>query len=311
MEKFHAPPARCFDYYYVMRNPNYGGGQAVSSARSRLLLFLLVLAALASGAGLAVPQEGSNEPTLKDQWKQAYRAIAESIEMRRGSTRFLLHDQALLYYTNPVRTNDQHGAIFLWTAAGRPAVLGSIWSALNRSDPTSRNVTHEWHSLIEDPDIQATRRGENLWQPGEPGIAWQVLPNSPVPSSSRAARLVQMRALARRLTARITAEEESELRLLPQPLYRYPEKIPDVRDGALFAYSLATDPEIVLLIELPDSASQPMYRVGVARFGNLAMSVRDGDQTIWSCERGTPGRSVGKYFLHWRAEQMPADPQSR
>jgi hypothetical protein len=282
----------------------------VSYARCHLLatLFAFVLSA---GASVVVDaQESADGPTLKEKWKQAYRSIAESIEMRRGATPLSLQDQALLYYTNPVRTNDQHGAVFLWTVAGRPAVIGSIWSALNRLDPASRNVTHEWHSLIEDADVQATRGGQVLWTPGEPGITWQTLPNVPAPLSSRAARLGQLRSIARRLTARITAEEKSELRLMPQPLYRYPENTPDVVDGALFVYSVTTDPELVLLVESLSSDATPTYRVAIARFGNLAMSVHDGERTIWSCERGKPGRSDGKYFLHWRAEQMPADPQS-
>jgi hypothetical protein len=278
--------------------------------RWRLLVALVAFVALISSSELCHAQDVANEPMLKEKWQQAYRSIAQSIEMRRGSTPLSLQSQPLLYYTNPVRTNDQQGAIFLWTLGGRPAVIGSIWSALNRLDTTSRNVTHEWHSLMVNEDVNATRGGRTIWIAGEPGITWLTLPDCPAPSQSRVARLGQLRSIARRLTARITAEEESELRLMPQPLYRYPEKTPDVRDGAVFAYALTTDPELLLLIEAAGSEPMPIYRVAIARFGNLAMSVRDGDRTIWSCERGKPGYSDGKYFLHWRAEQMPTDPPS-
>jgi hypothetical protein len=227
--------------------------------------------------------------------------------MRSKSERFQLEAQALLYYTNPVRKNDQHGAIFLWTASGRPAVIASIWSAINQSNTSVRHLTHEWHSLVETPDVAAMRGGQVLWTPGEAGIEWSVLPDVPTPSTSRTTRLVQLRSIARRLTARITAEEEGELRLMPQPLYRYPPDLPGTLDGAIFSFALTTDPEIVVLVEATPAKPQSNYRIAVARFGNLAMSVRDGERVIFTCSRGKPGRSEGKYFLFFGAEQMPVD----
>jgi hypothetical protein len=115
-----------------------------------------------------------------------------------------------------------------------------------------------------------------------------------------------MRTIARSLTASITAEEESELRLMPQPLYRYPEQTAGALDGALFVFALATDPELILLVEVA-AGDKPAYRAAFARFGNLAMAVKEGDREIWSCDAGTRGRSDGKYFLRWKAEQRRAD----
>lgn len=117
-----------------------------------------------------------------------------------------------------------------------------------------------------------------------------------------------MRELARRLSASITTEEEkNELRLMPQPLYRYPENVVGAVDGALFVFALATDPELVVLIKQSADADDPVWKVAFARFGNLAMEVKDRDRTLWTCDRGTRGRSAGKYFLKWRVEQRPAD----
>ena len=117
-----------------------------------------------------------------------------------------------------------------------------------------------------------------------------------------------MRALARKLSTSITAEEESELRLMTQPLYRYPTDASGALDGALFVYCMATDPELILLVEAREAKGSSAFYVAFARFGNLAMTVTDGQRTLWSCERGKPGRSDGKYYLKWRAEQMPAVP---
>lgn len=267
------------------------------------LAFLLVPCDLT----VLAQNEDSADKALRAKWQAVYVEIAGSIEMRRGETKLALEPTPLLFYTNPVRATDQHGSMFLWTDQGCPAVIGSIWSAINRTDTSLRNITHEWHSLVEEPDVQAVRGGQTEWTSGQPGIAWQALDLTPAPASSRPLRLVQMREIARGLTATITAEEENELRLMTQPLYRYPEKTPGAIDGAIFVYSLATDPELILLIEATGPNEKSTYRVAFARFGNLAMAVKSGEQTLWTCNRGTPGRSDGKYYLHWRIEQRKAD----
>ena len=269
------------------------------------LWFVLLRSALAQTEQLAPPAE---DKALREQWQRVYQKIAGSIDMRRGETALVLEPAPLLFYTNPVRLNQQHGSIFLWTENGRPAVFGSIWSALNRNDATVRFVTHEFHSLAITPDVTASKSGQKLWTSGGPGIAWQQLDGAPVPAATRTARLVQLRQIARRITARITTQPEaSDLRLMTNPLYRCPDSA-IVREGAVFAFSLATDPELILLIDADLAANKPAYKVAFARFGNLAMEVKDGDKPIWSCDRGTPGRSEGKYYLRWRAEEMPANP---
>lgn len=251
--------------------------------------------------------EAAAESAIREKWQAVYREVAQSLEMRHGETKLALRESPLLFYTNPVRTTGQHGAIFLWTDEGRPAVFGSIWSAIDRKDPALRNVSHEWHSLLESPDVSAMQNDKQLWSSGEPGVEWQALVDSPVPAESRAGRLLQMRSLARRLTARIIAEEATDLRLMTQPLYRYPESKSGPLDGAVFVFVLATDPELIVSIEAQTSGRNSQYRIAFARFGNLAMEVKDGDSTLWTCDRGTPGRSEGKYYLHWRVEQRPAE----
>ena len=273
--------------------------------RFPLAIFLGCL--VASGAAFAQSESPETDKALREKWQQVYQKIAGSIDMRRGDAVLKLEPAPLLFYTNPVRLNQQHGTIFLWTEGGRPAVFGSIWSAVNRNDASVRFVTHEFHSLLESPELSARRAGVPLWTSGEAGIAWQALEGAPSPAAARPARLNQMRQLARRLNARITAEEASDLRLMTNPLYRYPESTVG-HDGALFAFCLATDPELILLVEADLAANKPAYKVACARFGNLAMEVADGDKRIWTCDRGTPGRSEGKYYLKWRAEEMPAVP---
>jgi hypothetical protein len=248
-------------------------------------------------------------PSLQDKWRAVYRSVAESIEMECGDTSLTLEPRPLLFYTNPVRTTDQNGAVFLWTLEGRAAVFGAIWSSRHPQDPALRSVHHEWHSLLERSDVRAVRDGRVLWTSGEPGIAWQSLSESPAPAESRVARLVQMRSLVRRLRVEVVRKGESELRLMTQPLYRYPESTPEALDGAVFVFGMGTDPELIALVELREQKEGPAWSVAFARFSDVAMTVRDGERTLWTCERATPYRTEGKYYLMWRAEHRPADPE--
>lgn len=239
------------------------------------------------------------------QWQKAYGEIAQSITMRRVEMQLLLLNQPLRFYTNPVRTTDQHGAIFLWTDEGRPAVIGSIWSALNRQDASIRFVTHEWLSLSVDPAVTATRNEKRLWTSGEPGIVWESFKDASPPAASRPQRLVQMREIARRYAVSIQIDGESDLRLMSQPLYRYPGPVAGALDGAIFDFAMTTDPELLMLVEANEANGKTSWQVAFARFGNKGMTVKEGDRVVWSCEAGQPGFSNGKYYLRWRAEEMP------
>ncbi len=270
----------------------------------------LVAVVLLAAADCSAQTPHDSEPTggaVREKWQATYKTIAESIVMQHGKTTLKFVEQPLRFYTNPVRSNDQHGAIFLWTEEGRPAVIGSIWSALNLQNAAVRFVTHEWLSLLEDPDVTATRDGRRLWTSGEAGIAWEPLSGAPPAAASRPARLVQMRAIARRYSATIRTQGESELRLMEQPLFRYAEGTAGIVDGAIFDFAMTTDPELLLLVEARETAGKRTWQVAFARFGNKAMTVKEGDRTVWSCEQGSPGFSDGKYYLRWRAEEMAAE----
>ena len=75
-----------------------------------------------------------------------------------------------------------------------------------------------------------------------------------------------MRDLAREFsgTTQDLEEHRWELRLLPQPLYRYESTDPDVLDGAVFAFvtSAGTDPEAILVLEArkDPGASAPKWQ---------------------------------------------------
>jgi hypothetical protein len=240
---------------------------------------------------------------IERRWLELYdRQAGEfSIAVEGESTNAVRIDQPLLTYTNPVRTGSQHGAVWVWTSGGRPACLGSIWSSDDRLDPALRRIHHECHSLAT-RSLVCEWNGRTMWTSGAPGLAWLKLEGAEPPSSNAAVRLAQMRHIAQSLQPSISSGE-SELRLLSQPLYRYPDNTPNVLDGAIFAWVMGTDPEVFLLLEAASPAQD--WKMAFARFTHQPVQVAREGRTIWECGPATPYQRTGPYYLMWKADSVP------
>jgi hypothetical protein len=175
--------------------------------------------------------------------------------------------------------DDWSGDVFVWTNAGRPEVIGCILSGPGAS---GRPVYHEFHVLAEQPiapvDLQTRRR----WQP-EKGVPVSPVPAGPAPAESAAGRLMQMRQIARDFTAHMEADGSWELRLLPQPLFRYGSAAGEVTDGALLTYvwSKGTDPEFVLLLECRRTDSGTAWHYAPVRFSTRELWLTHADKEVW------------------------------
>jgi hypothetical protein len=141
--------------------------------------------------------------------------------------------------------------------------------------------------------LSAEREGALRWQPTKAGIALKNVPDAPRPAESAPRRLQQMRTLAGQFSVRLTDRRENtkgeqELRLLTQPLYRYPAGDGEVQDGALFAIVLGTDPEVFLLLEARGAAEKLSWQYGLARMNIDPMTVSYKDQEVWRVEETVP-----------------------
>ncbi len=204
----------------------------------------------------------------------------EKVELRR---------EPVYIWTNPVRSGGQDGVVYVWTCRGRAEVLGSFFSSAATAE---RRLSHEFHSLsLSVLDVERRGTHESTWAPEAPGIEIAPIPGAPAPGRSPAQRLVQMRMLSHDFSASTIDHEDRrwELRLLPQPFYRYESTDPDVLDGALFAFvtSAGTDPEALLVIEArrPNHADVPVWHYAVARFTDLQLWVRHKDKEILSAPK--------------------------
>ena len=213
---------------------------------------------------------------------QLSRRAAEQYTIRLAdgdATPVLLQREALLKFSNPL-IGSTYGAVFVYTAKGRPEAIVSIykWYA------PARHMGVEFHSLSLGL-LTAEHDGKEVWSPRRPGIDLRPLPDASPPAGSPAGRLRQIRALADQFSASETNESNitRDLRLLTKPLYRYASEAPRVVDGALFAFVQGTDPEAILVIEaVQDPDGRAAWRYALARMTFRSLKVSHRDREVWT-----------------------------
>lgn len=245
---------------------------------------LLVCGCLGAAVRESISAEEDVAQLIK-RWHALYQNRAEALapveKSQEGENKLKLVPTALQAFSNSVRPDDMHGTVHLWTLNGRPRMIGSVWSAFDQKNRAQRNLCYEFYNLSESPlDV---RVNDNVsWTPKEGGIEWIALKDADTPAKSRPLRLAQMRRLMADVRAEIDTGE-SDLRLLSQPIYRYPEGVLDVVDGAIFSFVMGTDPEIFVQLEarVEKADAEPTWFLAPARFTGSGILLKRHETIIW------------------------------
>jgi hypothetical protein len=247
---------------------------------------ILVTAAWLLGVGLEARAEEA-EAAMRAQWRQAFDRLASGYQLARESDR-----DGLTLLSRPTYTwarsgpfGGTYGSVYVWTHQGNADALACFWRNPGTNGKVS--IVHELHSLS--PVVLAsTGKDSDSWKP-KAGLKRQLLPDAPTPAMSPSGRMRQMRAFCRDFSAYSVSSrgERTELRLLPQPLYRYESTDPDVVDGALLAFvcSVGTDPEVFLLLEASETKDGPSWHFALARFSHMDLFVNYQDRQVWQALR--------------------------
>jgi hypothetical protein len=75
--------------------------------------------------------------------------------------------------------------------------------------------------------------------------------------------------------------KQSDLRLIAQPLLRYQPKNQSTIDGALFSFSLGTDPEVILILEARNEKDALSWQYACARYHYIDLKSYYKDKEVW------------------------------
>lgn len=185
--------------------------------------------------------------------------------------------RVVMRWANPPRGSGD-GMTVLYLSEGRPEAVCCVYR-------WGRKLTHEFDSLSRGTLI-ARRDGAVVWRPATPGPQFKPIRGADAPADSPAARLRQMKTLAGQFSStmlgwRANKSDREELRLLPQPLYRYDSRRSDILDGAVFAFVQGTDPESLLLLEAFQAADGFEWQFGFARRTSGRLEGRHQGTIVW------------------------------
>jgi hypothetical protein len=239
---------------------------------------------------------------IVERWK---RDVAEYtiVERTEPETALRLKGEPVLHWANPIRES-ANGLLFLWLADGQPAAVVCFY----RSPWQGRILeSHEFHSLAP-VGLTATRGGRTVWMPSGPGVTFHPVPGAAKPAATPVEQLRQLRELAREFHGVVDPDKgKAELRLLPQPLYRYVKGPGGSPDGAVFAFVLTTDPEAILVLEERPGSAGPAWHYAFAKMTNHSLAMRHGDRVVWEVPQDgeyytDPTRP---YFVRWDEAPPP------
>jgi hypothetical protein len=188
--------------------------------------------------------------------------------------------ESVLRWTNP-SAGRVYGNTYVWVQNGRPAAVGCLfWNA------QPWNTFNGELAALVGSKLAATRDDKLVWEPSDEW-KWIPMPGASAPAATAAQRLVQMKALAGEFTVElldtrnVPRGEDQTPRLLPRPLYRYDAEKTKTLDGALFAFVIGTDPELMLLLECDTAAAKPEWRFGVTRMNRDTVRLKRKGEKVW------------------------------
>jgi len=228
----------------------------------------------------------ADEPSADDQQRREAvarlaPAKAKQLQVLAGDEqqKAALVEKPLLRWSNPT-AGSVFGEVYLWTTRERPVAIASIY---------------RWYDPLKDSTVEvvavtnrpvAAREGDRvLWEAPAGGLSFHSLAKAPAPAGTPAARLGQMRNLAREFAVELTDQRGGQrvvrqLRLLNQPVHRYVDEDGGLIDGALFAFVETTDPEAWLLLEAVRTDGDRSWRFALARMNADELKISRAAETV-------------------------------
>jgi len=221
-------------------------------------------------------------------WSEAIKKSAEQIEVfASADDNEPLKMIAAYKWRNPARPNVLGERLcLLYVHEGRPVASCKVY-------PTGQSIVHTFISFADLP-LVARHREAVVWTPPRSAPTFVELDDVEPPHGTPNRRRVQLKSLVREfsmLTGPGEAARQSaapELRLLPQPLYRYDindDGQEGLVDGAAFCFvANGGNPQALLMIEAIRTGDTLRWRYGFSRRTYAKLEAFHKKREVWSVD---------------------------
>jgi hypothetical protein len=250
-----------------------------------MVVFGLVAVACLAPAPARAQDPATADKEKRQRLEQQFQESLGWYQVSAGSNSGVMKPRPVLRWLNPTRGQKGEPTLILWTDAGRPEALASVY-------PWGTVLTYECASLARGEGLTAREEGRTVWAPSAAGVTFREIPDAPAPAATAAGRLKQAKALAERFKVALVSTDgvrasREELRLLTKPIYRYELDVakaahPDLIDGTVLAFVQGTDPEAVLLVEVVRRGGEVGWQYAFGRATGYDVEARLGSSVVWS-----------------------------
>lgn len=242
---------------------------------------------------IALSDDEEKQPSLQtaaatqrlDQMRSLIDAIHVSSPVIKSESILKFTHRPLLRYNDPTRAipgTQQLLDATVWRLSekGRPAALVTL--EIYPKGEGKAQLFYEFLSLSPLPLSMQVPTGVT-WNAAATELRIDRFADAPPPADSSAARLVQMRRLARRVSVQEEDldGEKVQCRLLAQPIDRYSDPETAIEDGAIFVFANGTNPEMGLLIECSNDA----WSYGAFRLSAAAVTGKLDDKEVFAVRK--------------------------
>src|SRR5215469_2545216 len=184
-----------------------------------------------------------------------------------------------------------HGSYYVWTAKGRPVMVGCFLA--DSEKPDRRRAFIELHTMVDEPFTPLSFPVGQTYEWNPVAVSNSTIPLNDVaaPAKKEQTRRSQMREIAQQFELTMFRESgasdaQEELRMLAHPLYRYPASTNGSLEGAIFAFVTArgTDPEFLLAVECDPRVKRGSWNVRPLRSCTRRLDLRRQGVTVWRCD---------------------------
>jgi len=272
--------------------------------RSFLVVACILAGELSLGVRTAPAQAdgGEEDAASQEQRRQTRERMVARWKQLRASQRVAggqrevdRREQPIFSFSESTRDTGHLGTVWVFGTQGRPAAILSLSKAFQKPIWGFELVALE-------EGISVVMHDGWTWSP-KSALTMAELADAPRPADSDARRLAQIRNLARRFTvSEDYFNEPFELRLLPQPVYRYRDEEAGLIDGALFNFAHGTNPEVLAVIECRHETSGPVWSYGFLPLAGAGVTAKLGEKTVWSKEPTRESKAQEMYSTWLESE---------
>jgi hypothetical protein len=257
----------------------------------------MVVALLAVSAGPPGAQPGAKQddpakgagPDADEEHRRAAEQVAGGIDVEvltDGTwSRVKRVEKPLLYYGDPTRAHDR-GSVWAWGEKGRPVALVELFQNVRDRQRWVFTVCN-----TSGRRVRASRAGAAWWAENDSATELKDIPGAPAPAADPAQRQRQLKLLAQRFTGHEFWDPNNtryDLRRLDRPLHAYRDEAAGLLDGALFALTNGTNPEIMLFVEAradPKGGPKAAWQFAVGRLADAELHVEFDGRGVFTAPR--------------------------